>query len=167
MNSLNTIRTIVAGSNNTLAIATQELPAALVNQPQPGNANTIGAIYAHALLTLDHFYQTAMQDKAQLLTTAGFATRLGLVDPDQLPWATLNTVQWDWEALQAYGQAVLAAVDAYLATLTDAELARPCQLFGQDSTVAEAISVATWHTALHAGEIAALKGVNTLKGLPF
>ena len=59
MNSLNTIRTIVAGSNNTLAIATQELPTALVNQPQLGNANTIGAIYAHTLLTLDHFYQTA------------------------------------------------------------------------------------------------------------
>lgn len=167
MNSLNTIRTIVAGANNTLTIATQELPAAWVNQPQPGNANTIGAIYAHALLTLDYFYQSAMQDKVQVLTAAGFAAQLGLADPHQLPWTTLNAVQWDWAALQAYGQAVLAAVDAYLATLADAELARPCQLFGQDSTVAEAISVATWHTALHAGEIAALKGVNTLKGLPF
>ena len=69
--------------------------------------------------------------------------------------------------MQAYGQAVLAAVDAYLATLTDAELAHPRQIFGQDTTIAEAIGVATWHTALHAGEIAALKGVNTLKGLPF
>ena len=167
MNSLNTIRTIVAGSNNTLAIATQELPTALVNQPQLGNANTIGAIYAHTLLTLDHFYQTAMQNKVQVLTTADFAARLGLADPDQLPWATLNALSWDWDALQAYGQAVLAAVDAYLATLTDAELAHPRQIFGQDTTIAEAIGVATWHTALHAGEIAALKGVNTLKGLPF
>ena len=111
MNSLNTIRTIVAGSNNTLAIATQELPTALVNQPQLGNANTIGAIYAHTLLTLDHFYQTAMQNKVQVLTTADFAARLGLADPDQLPWATLNALSWDWDALQAYGQAVLAAVD--------------------------------------------------------
>lgn len=167
MNSLNMIRTIVAGANNTLAIATQDLPTTWVNHPQPGNANTIGAIYAHALLTLDLFYQTAIQDKAQLLTSGEFAARLGLADPSQLPWATLNAMQWDWNALQAYGQVVLERVNAYLATLADEDLARPCQIFGQDSTVAETISVATWHTALHAGEIAALKGINALKGLPF
>jgi uncharacterized damage-inducible protein DinB len=167
MNSLQTIRTIVADANGTLTNATNDLPAALVNKRQPGQSNTIGAIYAHAVLTLDSFYLAFIQGKAQLIDENGRASALGLQNSANLNWETLNATNWDWEALQRYAQAVTGAVDAYLASLTEAELGRSCQIFGQDATVAQTIAIATWHTALHAGEIAALKGVNELKGLPF
>lgn len=167
MNSLQTIRAIVTDANGTLTSATNELSATLVNVRQPGQSNTIGAIYAHAVLTLDSFYLAFIQGKAQVLEENGRAGALGLPNSINLNWETLNATQWDWGALQSYAQAVTSAVDAYLKNLTKAELGRSCQIFGQDATVAQTIAIATWHTALHAGEIAALKGINALKGFPF
>lgn len=167
MHSLNAIRSIVAGSNSILATATHDLPADWVNQPQPGHTNTVAAIYAHAVLTLDHLYHTAIQNQAQVLIAGGFVPRLGAPDLAQASWERLNTLQWDWAALRSYGEAVVHSVDGYLSTLTDEELGRACRFFDQEATVQDAIGVATWHTALHAGEIAALRGVSGMKGLPF
>jgi hypothetical protein len=166
MNSLDTIRAIVSGANRTLAIALDDLPADLVNQRQPGNANPIGAICAHALINLDLFYHGAIQKAALVFVAGGYADQCG-AEPARLDWEALCAINWEVATLQAYAQAVFDGVESNLATLTDAELGRGCQLFGNETTVAETIAVASWHTALHAGEIAALKGVHHRKGLPF
>lgn len=166
-NSFDAIRSIVGAAQDALETAIADTPDALVNSLQPGRSNSIGAIYAHALLSLDMFYNTALCGKEQVLVSANFAHKLGLQDTGPFNWDALKATAWDISVLKAYAQAVYAGVNAYLADLTDAELGRAFKLFEQDATVEGVIALATWHTAFHAGEIAALKGVNGLLGLPF
>lgn len=165
--SQTTLRATMSGAQEILEIAIAGTPADLANRPQPGRANPIGAIYAHAILSLDTFFHAGIQDSGLLLVSGGFAARLGSSNFDALNWPALQLVHWDVSTLQSYAQAVYDAVNCYLRTLDDAELGRACTIFGQATTVADTIALAVWHTALHAGEIAALKGASDLAGLPF
>lgn len=167
MNSLTTICSIVTGAHDALETAVAEMPAELINKEQPGNSNTIGAIYAHAIINLDLFYIEAIQAKPLLLSANGFAEKLGLPDPTNTHWDILNRTNWDMQILQSYAQAVFKNINKYLDTLSDEALGYAGKVFDQEMTVAQMMSITTWHTALHAGEIAALKGVNAVKGLPF
>ena len=75
----------------------------------------------------------------------------------------------DLPSFREYAKAVYAATDAYVAGLPDAALARKIDTgFIGEQTVAFILSnIVAWHVAEHGGEIAALKGVQGLKGLPF
>ena len=72
-------------------------------------------------------------------------------------------------AFREYAKAVYGATDAYIAALSDADLERKVHTgFIGEQTVAFVVSnILGWHVAEHNGEIAALKGVQGLKGLPF
>jgi hypothetical protein len=54
-----------------------------------------------------------------------------------------------------------------LAKLTDDELDRQVSFFGSESSVADVLVRFVAHTAGHTGEIAAVKGMQGLQGLPF
>ena len=69
--------------------------------------------------------------------------------------------------LLGYRASVRAATDAYIANLTPTELDRQVELIGSQRPVADALAIMVVHIASHGGEIAALKGVQGLKGLPF
>ena len=80
-------------------------------------------------------------------------------------------VRVDLPALRSYAQAVYAATDAYLDTLTDADFARPFDLsalgLGQQ-TLASALTILVLnHVGTMTGEIACLKGLQGAKGYPF
>jgi hypothetical protein len=68
-----------------------------------------------------------------------------------------------------YAKAVYGATDAYIARLSDSGLARKVQtgFIGEQSAAFVISNILGWHIAEHTGEIAALKGVQGLKGLPF
>jgi hypothetical protein len=82
-------------------------------------------------------------------------------------WA--RGVKLNLAPFREYAKAVYAATDAYIAGLSDADLERKVQTgFVGEQTVAFVMSsILAWHAAQHTGEIAALKGVQGLKGLPF
>jgi uncharacterized damage-inducible protein DinB len=76
----------------------------------------------------------------------------------------------DLGQLHSYAQAVYAATDEYLGSLSDADLARTIDLsamgLGQQSLgwlLSLMLNNITWHT----GEIACLKGLQGKKGYPF
>jgi uncharacterized damage-inducible protein DinB len=69
--------------------------------------------------------------------------------------------------VREYAEAVRNATDEYLARLTDDELDRQVSFFGSESPVAGVLVRFVAHTAGHAGEIAAVKGMQGLHGLPF
>ena len=167
MNSIKTIRSIVTSANDSLETAVSGVPSELVNQAQPGLSNTIGAIYAHAAINLDMFFIGAIQGKPHLFEADRFGEQLGIDDPTNHGWDVLNATSLDLATLQTYAQAVYDEVNKYLDDLSDEELGRVCEIFGREMTVEEIIALTTWHTALHAGEIAALKGVQGVQGLPF
>ena len=66
----------------------------------------------------------------------------------------------------AYEQAIRVATDTYLADLTAEELERQVTLGGNVLPVAEVLMTLVVHIASHAGEIAAVKGMQGIKGLP-
>jgi hypothetical protein len=70
--------------------------------------------------------------------------------------------------LQDYGKAVSAATDAFLDSISDADLDRPIDFFGRKESMGWVIAdTVLVHVAFHSGEIASLKGVMGLKGLPW
>ncbi len=77
----------------------------------------------------------------------------------------------DWPTFRLYAQAVYAASDSYLAGCTAGELGRQFDLsafgLGAQSLNWALYNLVIGHAVSHAGEIAAVKGVQGLKGHPF
>mgnify|MGYP001567826195 CR=1 FL=1 len=81
-------------------------------------------------------------------------------------WA--KTVKMDYPKFQEYANAVFANTDSYLANLSDADLEKKIQTPIGEQTIGWAVTTLLGtHAPQHIGEIAALKGVQGLKGLPF
>ena len=90
--------------------------------------------------------------------------------PQQPPWDVWGRkVHADLAAVHAYGMAVTAASEAYVATLDDAALAKPLDLsmIGQGmQTVGFLLSGLVLNVHLHTGEVSCLKGLQGLQGYP-
>lgn len=140
-----------------------------LNWTPPGTTNPIRAILIHILAAEDRFIQAALQGKPLVWQTEAWAERVGL---KSLPgygqgWDESKQTPLKLAPLLDYRTSVRAATDAYIATLTPAELDRQVELIGSQRPVADALAIMAVHIASHGGEIAALKGVQGLKGLPF
>lgn len=138
----------------------------------PGVANPLGATYAHVLTTEDGLYNGAVQ-KGKPLMASSWAGKIGLSEmPPMGPawdqWG--RKVKVDLAALRSYGQAVYAATDQYLSTLSDADLDQEIDLlaigFGK-STLGQLSSILIANINWHTGEIACLKGLQGVKGYQF
>jgi len=152
----------------TIADCRQET---LDNHLPGATINSIGSIYAHVVFSEDNVIHGMLQGKPPLYRTEGWAARTNIQMPDPggftPEWA--RTVKMNLPAFREYTKAVHAATDAYVAALSDSDLDRKLQTgFVGEQTVAFVLSnILGWHAAQHTGEIAALKGVQGLKGLPF
>jgi hypothetical protein len=131
---------------------------------------SIASIYAHAVFAEDGIVNGVLQSKPLLYTEEGWEAKVGIKHPggprQSEDWA--ETVNMDLASFQEYAKAVFAQTDAYLAALSDAEMERKFQGPVGESTVEWfVVNILATHFPQHAGEIAALKGVQGLKGLPF
>lgn len=139
-----------------------------LNAVPPGTCNSIGATFAHILTGEDRFIQMLGQNKPPVWETGGWGEKVGLAQmPGREGWEEVRNATYSLAALQAYAQEVYAATDAYLAALTDEEMAREVPFFNGPTPMADIISLMFVHTCGHYGEIAALKGVQGVQGLPF
>ncbi|MEZ4656490.1 MAG: DinB family protein [Caldilineaceae bacterium] len=132
-----------------------------------GKATPIAGHIAHILSGLDYFILAQAAGQAPLMASA-FAGKSGMsaLPPqgDSTEW--MNTVRVDGDAIHAYGKAVFAAVDDYLATLNDDDLAREIEFpFGKYS-VGWVFNIMLLNTYSHTGEISTIKGLQGLKGYP-
>ncbi len=144
-----------------------------------GTALPAGALYAHLVTGLDAIVNAIIAGGPPMFAAA-WADKTGLSElppgpdpatksmPDWTDWSRRVTVELP--KLRVYAAAVVAAVDAFLEKLTDADLARPLDLSGVGlgmRTVGFMLSNAVvGHTFSHAGEIACLKGMRGKKGGP-
>lgn len=128
--------------------------------------NSISATYAHAVGAEDRFIHALFQGKLTLWEADGWGAKLGM---DTLPrqWDQLKAVQLPWPAFREYEKVVFADAKAYVGTLTAEELDRPVQFMGREMKLGQVLAIMISHTTGHAGEIAALKGVQGVKGLPY
>jgi len=139
------------------------------NWQPPGLANSIKASFIHLVVSEDFFIQQIIQGQPQIWAVGGWAEKTGLPFPPGggRGWEEIKSATLALAPVLAYQQAVRAATDAYLATLTPEELDRSISLFGNPAPVASALTLVVSHMVGHAGEIAALKGVQGVMGLPF
>ena len=120
-----------------------------------------------------------LQQQAPLSATS-HADKMGLSEPMPMPgapdWsdsyaAWTRRVQVDLSALRAYAEAVYAATDAYLASLSDSDLERELDLtavgFGKQKIGWMLNLLVLNRIGTETGEISALKGIQGAKGYPF
>ncbi len=154
----------VAGSRRILDAAIDDTRQEMVNVKTGEFCNTIGAAYAHVIGGEDYFVNVAIRGGQRLWESGGWAEKLGIPNPPGRDWAIQIP---DLAAFQEYAKAVHAATDAYLESVTPEELDRIIKIFGNERPVANALILIANHGSAHSGEIASLKGIQGVKGLPF
>ena len=145
----------------------------------PGRANPLGATYAHLLCSEDMIVNGVLRQAAPL-SASTHASKTGLSEPMPMPgtpdWGDAyaawgRRVQVDLPAVKSYGADVYVATDAYLATLSDADLERDLDLsavgFGQQKLGWMLNLLLINHVGTETGEISVLKGIQGAKGYPF
>ena len=143
----------------------------VLNKQVPGATITsIASVYAHMVFSEDAIINGMLQGKPMMYQSDGWAAKTGIPDPGMPPsvgeWA--KTVKMDYPKFQEYAQAVFANTNSYIQGLSDPDLDKKVQTPIGEQTIGWTLTTLLGtHAPQHAGEIAALMGVQGLKGLPF
>ena len=140
----------------------KDMTLELFNWAPPGTANTISATFIHFVNVEDLLIQEKLQDKPSIWKRTRIQKPPGIGED----WSEYKRKQIDIQPLLGYKDEVWAATDAYLASLKAEELDRKVKLGGKERTVADVLVLSASQSLNHAGEIAALKGIQGAKGLP-
>lgn len=136
---------------------------------QPGGVvSPIAGQAAHAVTGLDFLLLGTVGGKQPLLVSS-FAGKAGVSKPSpEGDWlGTDRGVVMNVAEFAAYQDAVFAALDDLLAGWQDSELAREVDMPFGKFTVGWWLNTMLLNTYSHTGEIAAIKGLQGLKGYPF
>lgn len=171
MNTVDLLRANLADAHWLLEQVVADVSADQLHWPPPGAANTIAATYAHVIGSEDAFVQGKMRG-VPLLAQSAWAGRDGISLPiperesDWFAWS--RAVRLDLPAARRYSEAVYAATDAYLASLTPEQLESlsPTPIPGNQTLSWLVYNLLTMHASLHTGEIAVVKGLQGLAGYP-
>jgi hypothetical protein len=134
-----------------------------------GTIATIAPIYAHAVASEDMMVNRLARGEALVLSGNGWEAKTGIVMPNPALTPEWVASEFDLDALRAYASAVAQVTDNFLAGATEADMQREVDSpFGTKIPASQLLgSFGILHLGMHSGEIAALKGVHGLKGLPF
>lgn len=141
----------------------------------PGKANPIAGTYAHLVFSEDFFSQGLLQGKKPLYQTK-FKGKTGASELQPVEWEKaypkwLKEVTVDVTQFRTYAKAVFAESEAYVATLTDADLEKEVDLsamgMGKKKVHDFIANLMSSHANSIMGEISVLKGIQGLKGYPF
>ena len=169
MDTIEFIRQYIAAVRSQTGASMQDITLEQFNWTPPGTASPISAVFVHLLNSEDFFIQTVIQGKPKLWEAGGWGEKTGVKNtPDYGGnWDEFKHMTLALEPVLAYQRVVYDATESYLDKLTPDELERKVKFAGGEHTVAAMILHTTCHTLSHAGEIAALKGIQGVKGLPF
>ncbi len=147
-----------------LKMAADGMDDAQYNLAGPGTCNPAAKSHVHALTGFDFFVLN--RAKGGEMLWPHFGPKHGLpANPTEI-WGFVGTVPS--AAVKEFAEQMQAATLSYISTLSDADLDREVdtQFFGKQS-VAYVLQLAAMHASGHAGDVAAVKGMQGLKGLPF
>jgi hypothetical protein len=157
----------------------QDVTSEQAHWSPPGTANPLGATYAHIVISEDGVINGMLKGSGPL-SVSTWAGKIGVSELPPMPgpevgglpswseWA--RRVKVDQAALRSYAQAVYAATDEYLASLTDDDLNRSLDLSGLgvgQQTLGWLLTLMLSNVNWHTGEIACLKGLQGARGYPF
>ena len=129
-----------------------------------GTCNPIAKSHVHAVTSIDFFVNGVLKGAA--MEWPGVATAHGLpANPMQL-WQSEARIPLT--AIKDYAKSMEAIALDYLSSLSEADLDREVetQFFGKRD-VSYIVQLVGMHMAGHTGDMAAVKGIQGLKGLPF
>jgi hypothetical protein len=141
----------------------------------PGKANPIAGTYAHAVFSEDLFIHNFLKKTKPLMETT-FKDKTGASEVHPMDWEVaypkwLKEVKVDIKQFRKYAKAVFAESEAYVASLTDADLEKDVDMsafgMGKKKTYDFIANLISGHAYPIMGEISALKGIQGLKGYPF
>jgi len=134
----------------------------------PGALSPIGVIWLHTIAAEDSFI-SILSKQPSLWKTEGWAETFGLEKPPNIgeDWNAYEQGRLMIENLRAYTQAVQKQTDNHLASITDDVLDEEIKFFTESDPKASVWALLVSHALEHAGEIAAIKGMQGAKGLPF
>jgi len=154
--------------HRTLDLVMSDVSSEMLVFEPSGNVLPIGSIYAHSVGLEDLFIQQILQQRSLVWSSEDWAARLGhALPPNQ--WNVERVIPPDMDALRAYQSAVFSGSLSYAASLAADDLDRQLTFPGRQwsMSIAQRLGVVVAHTLGHAGEIAALKGLQGARGLPF
>ncbi len=170
MNAVELLRKQMRDAHELLESTVGELTPEQLHFTPPGRALPVGAAYAHVIFAEDILVQNSKGEKPlyerDVLTGASEPHPNFLREDWSVYPAWTQRVRFDLGQLKAYAQQVYANTDAWLATLTEADLDKTDNFLQQN--LAHLISRALIaHADNLTGEISAIKGVQGLQGYPF
>ena len=174
MDALDLLRYQVKESYAWLEMTVSDVSQEQANWQPPGVANSIGATYAHLMISADEDLNGLLHGGVPLIA-GDWAGRSGLSElpPEYFGWHWHEwaiRVRVDWEALRWYARAVQRCVEGYLDSLSMAELERSVDMSAWGLGVWKGIEFynvhGISHPRLHGGEIACLKGLQGSQAWP-
>lgn len=163
------VREQISGASSFVEAALQGITDEQLNWPPPGTIHPIGTILVHMVAAEDYFVQAAIQGRQTLWEDQYWGQKIGVEAPPAQgnAWDEFRSVRFCVAPPLAYRDAVRLATETYLAGLTEQELDRRVAFGRGESSVADVLMLLVIHSVGHAGEIAAVKGMQGLQGLPF
>jgi hypothetical protein len=168
MDIIEYIKAEMASVRRSIERVMKDMPQEIFNWPSPGTANTISATFIHLMNSEDHFIQEVLQDKPTVWMSQGWSERTGIQKPPSIgeDWSDYKHRQIQIQPLLEYMADVWTATDVYLESITTDDLDRRLEFAGKERSVGDMLHLSIAQSYSHAGEIAALKGIQGIKGLP-
>ncbi|MCS7002028.1 MAG: DinB family protein [Dehalococcoidia bacterium] len=167
MDSLSALRTLVKSSQTQLSTIMADVTPEQAMFLPPGTANSILMTYRHIVEVVDRFLNKSILGKETIWESERWGEKLQTDEQMRMVRENADKIGVNLSDYHTYAERVFAAANAYMDSLTEAELAREIQGFRGPTTVGAMIATALIsHSFTHIGEIAAIKGFQGLKGLP-
>jgi uncharacterized damage-inducible protein DinB len=134
----------------------------------PGTLTCIGLIWLHMIGGEDSFI-SILKGQPSLWQSGNWQEIFGLEKYPNIgeDWGNYAQARLAVTDLQGYTQAVRIQTDGYLGSITDDTLEEEIKFFPENDPKADVWALLVSHSLHHTGEIAALKGLQGEKGLPF
>jgi hypothetical protein len=170
MEALELLRKQVKETYAWLEMTVEDVSAEQANWRPPGTANSIGAVYAHALIAADSGLSTQMRGIIPIMASE-YRGHVGISEMppfgrDWGEWA--RRVHVDWPNLRRYGSDVRQRVEEYVDSATDAELTKRIDMTFAELGIWAGLDLFNLHginhIRIHGGEIACLKGLQGGRG---
>ena len=176
LTALQLIKDLIKDAHETFESTVADIQPKHLQLDPGGKAFPLAGTYAHLIFSEDMIVQQMIQGKPTLYQTT-WKDRTGASAPipayDQ-NWETAHhqwakTVTLDLDQFRQYSQAVYAATDAYVNSLTEADLETEKDLgpMGKRTVANLLYAFVAGHAYSLTGEISVLKGIQGSKGYPF
>ncbi len=160
-----------AAANSTLDFTIQDLSMEQLHHIAEGA--TIGSpasIYFHVACVEDLVVNQFLTGRPWLYDSQNWIETIPTAQPHRGPssmeWA--RTIRYDnLGGVRAYVAAVREQTKTYIESLSDEDFDREIPFFTGPTAQVNVLTWLAWNTANHTGEIAAIRGLNGMKGLPY